>query len=107
MWYVVCGRILEQVLRVSLTGVCSGERPSYLFLVQPLEWACSDRSLSRIFLLLCLKKLGFLIWLFLLQKGVTGARIYNSAMLFRTGSWSVLFLSIFTPICQGVTEMIP
>ena len=107
MWYVVCGRILEQVLRVSLAGVCSGERPSYLFLVQPLEWACSDGSLSRIFLLLCLKKLGFFIWLFLLQKGVIGARIYNSAVLFTTGSWSVLFLSIFTPICQGVTEMIP
>ena len=46
-------------------------------------------SILICFLALCLKKLGFLTWLFLHYKGDLGPRIYNFTELFMTGSWKV------------------
>ena len=60
-----------------------------------------SRNSSQICLhVLCLKKSGFLTWLFLHQKG-KGVGIYNSVELFMIGSWRVyvLFLRFFIPIC--------
>lgn len=47
-----------------------------------------------------LKKLGFLTWLLLHQKGAIGVGIYNSDELFMIGSWRVfvLLLSFFITI---------
>ena len=56
--------------------------------------------LLRIFFQICwhvlfLKKLGFLAWYYLHQKGELGAGIYNSVELFRIGRWKmfVFFLA--------------
>ena len=62
-----------------------------------------SRNSSQICLhVLCLKKSGFLTWLFLHQKW-KGVGIYNSNELFMIGSWRVyvLFLRFCIPNVEG------